>query len=32
MERTGEFPHRVPLGVGSVGWKLSEINQWINNR
>ena len=32
MERKGEFPDRVSLGVGSVGWKLSEVNEWVNNR
>lgn len=32
MERKGEFPNRVSLGVGSVGWKLSEVNQWVKNR
>lgn len=32
MERTGKFPARVSLGVGSVGWRNSEVSQWINNR
>ncbi len=32
MERTNEFPARVSLGVGSVGWKFSEVNSWVNNR
>lgn len=32
MERVDEFPKRVSLGVGSVGWKFSEINLWIQNK
>ncbi len=32
MERTGDFPDRVGLGVGSVGWKLNEVNNWVTNR
>ena len=29
MERKDEFPARVQLGVGSVGWKASDVNNWI---
>jgi len=29
LERKGEFPARVTLGVGSVGWKLSEVENWL---
>lgn len=32
LEKTGNFPARVSLGAGSVGWKLSEIESWINSR
>ncbi len=32
MERAGTFPNRVSLGVGSVGWRLSEVNGWMSNR
>lgn len=32
MENKGDFPRRVPLGTGSVGWKLSEIKDWIKTR
>jgi predicted DNA-binding transcriptional regulator AlpA len=32
MERKGEFPARVQLGVGSVGWRYSEVNGWIKAR
>ncbi|WP_241086791.1 helix-turn-helix transcriptional regulator [Candidatus Vondammii sp. HM_W22] len=32
LESKGEFPRRVSLGGNSVGWKLSEIKQWIDER
>ena len=32
MEKTGKFPNRVSLGVGSVGWRFAEVSQWISNR
>jgi len=32
MENNGSFPRRVSLGVGSVGWKLSEVKRWISER
>lgn len=32
MERKGEFPARVPLGAGSIGWRFSEVNEWIHAR
>jgi len=32
MERKGEFPARVSLGVGSVGWRFSEVNGWMDDR
>lgn len=32
MERAGLFPARVRLGKGSVGWLLSEVEQWVQNR
>lgn len=31
-ERDGLFPHRVQVGPRRVGWKESEINQWIASR
>jgi len=31
-ERKGEFPSRVSLSAGSVGWRLSEIEAWIQSR
>ncbi len=31
-EQDGDFPKRVSLGVGSVGWKLSEVEEWVESR
>ncbi len=31
-ERQDKFPKRVPLGANSVGWRLSEVSQWIKTR
>lgn len=31
MEQRGQFPRRVKIG-GSVGWRLSEIRQWLAER
>ena len=30
--RTGEFPRPVDLGGGRVGWKESDLDQWIADR
>ena len=30
MECKGEFPSRVQLGVGSVGWKANEVDDWLS--
>ncbi|MEZ5536411.1 MAG: AlpA family phage regulatory protein [Thiolinea sp.] len=32
LERKGEFPARVPLGAGSIGWRYREILNWVNSR
>lgn len=32
MERKGEFPTRVPLSGNSVGWRYSEVMEWMNSR
>lgn len=32
LERDGKFPRRVAIGPNSVGWKLSEIQQWIDSK
>ena len=29
LERVGKFPDRVPLGLSSVGWRLSEVEAWV---
>ena len=31
-EKRGEFPRRVELVGGRVGWKLSELQEWIASR
>ncbi len=32
MERYKSFPARVSLGKNSIGWKMSDIQKWIDNR
>ncbi len=32
LERSSQFPSRVPLCTGSVGWRMSEIEEWIRSR
>lgn len=32
LERAGKFPARVPLSAGSVGWRLSDVSEWIRMR
>lgn len=32
MERKGEFPARRQLGGRSVGWWLSEVNDWLDRQ
>jgi len=32
LEKAGQFPARVRLSVGRVGWLLSEVQDWIANR
>lgn len=32
LERKGQFPARLPLGTGSVGWLKSDIETWMQNR
>ncbi len=32
LENKNEFPNRVGLGANSVGWKLSEVQNWIDKR
>jgi len=30
LENKNEFPRRLNLGANSVGWKLSDVKNWIN--
>ncbi len=32
LERKGQFPARLSLGVGSVGWMESDIEAWVKTR
>ncbi len=32
LERGGDFPKRVAISPGAVGWKSSDIQQWIEQR
>lgn len=32
LERAGEFPKRIKLSSGAVGYKLDEIQAWIDSR
>ena len=31
-EKNNEFPKRVSLGVGAVGWYEHEVEEWLNSR
>ena len=32
MEKRGEFPKRIQLGPNRVGWLLSEVLAWIDDK
>lgn len=32
LENKNEFPHRIRLGTNSVGWRLIDIKNWINEK
>ena len=32
MERRGEFPKRVRLSPGRIGWRQADIEAWISSR
>ena len=32
LEKAGNFPRRVVLGPGAVGWLESDVNSWIRAR
>ncbi|MCU8009582.1 MULTISPECIES: AlpA family phage regulatory protein [Shewanella] len=31
LERLNRFPKRIKLGSRSVGWRLSELMQWVHS-
>jgi prophage regulatory protein len=31
-EKAGTFPRRVRIGKAAVGWRLSEVMNWLNTR
>jgi prophage regulatory protein len=32
LERAGLFPQRFRLGLGGVGWHLTEVEEWLRSR
>ena len=32
LERTGKFPARIALSTSNVGWRLSDIQEWIRSK
>ncbi len=32
LEKKGQFPTRLPLTAGSVGWRLREVQAWIEKK
>lgn len=32
LEKKGQFPARLPLSAGSVGWRLREVQKWIDQK
>ena len=32
LEREGEFPARVPLTASNVGWRLTDVQEWIRKK
>ena len=32
LERQGEFPTRIRLGLNSVGWREEEVQNWVETR
>ena len=32
LEKAGDFPARIKLGKGSVGWHLNEVEEWLKGR
>jgi predicted DNA-binding transcriptional regulator AlpA len=31
LERAGNFPARIKIGNRRIGWRASEVEQWIDN-
>jgi len=31
-ERAGDFPKRIRLSAGAVGYRMTEIQEWLNSR
>ena len=32
LEAAGEFPRRIPLSAGRIGWSLREVMSWVETR
>ena len=32
LESRGEFPRRIKLSTRAIGWKASEVEQWLHSR
>ncbi|AYV15364.1 MULTISPECIES: AlpA family phage regulatory protein [Shewanella] len=32
LEKLGRFPKRILIGSRSVGWRFSELMEWVKNR
>jgi predicted DNA-binding transcriptional regulator AlpA len=32
MEKTGAFPQRVHIGLRKRGWRMRDIQQWLDSR
>ncbi|WP_136515955.1 AlpA family phage regulatory protein [Geomonas edaphica] len=32
LERAGDFPKRIRLSVGAVGYRMADIQAWLDNR
>lgn len=32
LEHAGDFPRRVRIGANRVGWVLTEVQAWLQNR
>jgi prophage regulatory protein len=32
LEKAGQFPRRIKIGVNSVGWLESELTEWLRAR